>query len=142
MSLRAESPASSESGQTLGEILVSNRKSFPNPVPRNTRLILGEKGDGPSKDKNRHTNQAPIKQVHSVGLPPMRRNGPRTKKEEQREVEDVKTVGKSSESMGNAQVMIGTRREFELENAEQKQREGNSNGQVTAQRGGYRRSRG
>src|SRR5690349_11979734 len=101
------------------------QKSFLNPVPRNKRLILGKKGDGPSKDKNRHANQAPRKQVHSVGLPPLRRYGPGTKKEEQWEVEDVKTVGESCESMGNVQVMMRTRPEFELENAEQKQREGN-----------------
>ena len=101
-------------------------------MPRNTRLILGEKGDGPSKDKNRHTNQAPIKQVHSVGVPPLRRNDPCAKKEEQWEVKDIKTVGKSSELMGNAQVRMGTRPEFELKNTKQKQRERNSNGQVAA----------
>src|SRR6266446_6293506 len=123
-------------------MLISNRKFFPNPVPRSTRLILREKGDGPSKAKNRHTNQAPIKQVHSIGLPPLRRNGPRPKKEQQGKVENIKTVGKSSEPMGDARIARGARSELELKNAEQKQRERNSNRQVTAQHGSNRRSRG
>lgn len=120
---------------------IRNRKFLADPVSRDTRLILGEKRDGPSKDKNRHTNQASVKQMHAVGLPPQRRNGPCPNKEEQGEVKDVKTVGESSESMGSTQVAMETSPDLELENAEQKQREGNSNGQVTTQHGNSRRSR-
>ena len=108
-----------EEDRASEKMLIRKQESFPNPVPRNTRFILGEKGDGPSKEKNHHANQAPKKQVQSVGLPPVRRNGPRPKKKQQGEVEDIKTIGKSSESMGNSQVMTGTRSEFKLENTEQ-----------------------